>query len=67
MDRQAFLQTVRDTRAALDAAVQQVQPEQLQLPGVSGVMSVKDILAHVAWFEREMVGVLRQRALVVKD
>jgi hypothetical protein len=26
-------------------------------------MSVKDLLAHIAWYEREMVGILQHRAL----
>jgi hypothetical protein len=64
MEKKAFLRWVRDTRADFDAAVGQVEPERMSQPGVSGVMSVKDILAHVTWFEREMVGLLRQEALV---
>lgn len=31
---------------------------------LAGGWSVKDVVAHVTWSEREMVGVLRQRALV---
>lgn len=64
MNKQAFLQAVRNRRAEFDAAVQQVPPVRMEQPGASGVMSVKDIVAHIAWFEREMVGVLRERALV---
>jgi len=30
-------------------------------------MSVKDILAHIAWFEREMIGLLHQRTLAGSD
>jgi hypothetical protein len=33
-------------------------------PTLSGGWSVKDVVAHVTWSEREMVGVVRQRALV---
>jgi uncharacterized protein (TIGR03083 family) len=33
-------------------------------PTLGGGWSVKDVVAHVTWSEREMVGVLRQRALV---
>jgi hypothetical protein len=32
--------------------------------GLPGGWSVKDTVAHVTWSEREMVGVIRQRALV---
>lgn len=31
---------------------------------LAGGWSVKDVVAHVTWSEREMVGVVRQRALV---
>jgi hypothetical protein len=64
MDKQTFLQTVRETRADFDAAVGSVPPTQMEQPGAGGAMSVKDIIAHVTWFEREMIGVLRERALV---
>jgi hypothetical protein len=33
-------------------------------PGLPGGWSVKDVLAHVAWGQREAVGVVRARALV---
>ena len=35
----------------------------LSQPGVSSAMSVKEIIAHVTWYEREMIGVLQGRAL----
>ena len=35
--------------------------------GVVGEWSVKDVIAHITWHEREMVGVLRARALVGSD
>lgn len=33
-------------------------------PGLPGGWSVKDVIAHVNWYEREMLGVLEQRALI---
>ena len=33
-------------------------------PGAQGDWSVKDIVAHVAWYEREIAGVMRAHALV---
>jgi hypothetical protein len=33
-------------------------------PGVVGEWSFKDLIAHVTWSERQMVGMLRARALV---
>jgi len=67
MDHMTFLSTVRSTRAELDSAITALVDEQMLEPGASGEMSVKDILAHIAWFEREMIGVLHQRALAGSD
>ena len=36
-------------------------------PGVVGKWSVKDLVAHITWSEREMVGVLAARALAGSD
>src|SRR5260370_35272073 len=36
-------------------------------PGAAGEWSVKDIIAHVMWSEREMVGVMQAHALVGSD
>ena len=36
-------------------------------PGVVGEWSIKDLVAHITWHEREMVGVLKARALVGSD
>ena len=44
-----------------------VQPQQMTTPGVVGRWSVKDLVAHITWSEREMVGVLAARALVGSD
>ena len=33
-------------------------------PGVAGDWLVKDIIAHITWYEREMVGMIQARALV---
>jgi hypothetical protein len=33
-------------------------------PGVSGELSIKDIIAHITWYERETLGILQQRAVI---
>ena len=62
-----FISTVRATRAELDSVIASLSEQQMLQPGASGEMSVKDILAHIAWFEREMIGLLRQRLLAGSD
>jgi len=62
-----FISTVRATHAELDSVIASLSEQQMLQPGASGEMSVKDILAHIAWFEREMIGLLRQRLLAGSD
>jgi uncharacterized damage-inducible protein DinB len=64
MDKETFLEAMRAARAEWEAALARVPAERLLEPGVAGGWSVKDVIAHVAWHEREMLGVTRQRALV---
>jgi uncharacterized damage-inducible protein DinB len=42
----------------------QIPPERMTIPGAAGFWSVKDIIAHITWGEQEMIGILKQRALV---
>lgn len=63
MTKAAVLEVLRVARAQWDAALAECDPAQMTEPGVVGEWSVKDIVAHVTWFEQEMVRLLRERAL----
>ncbi len=66
MDKAAFLATLRRERAAWDALLAEagaLGETHMTQPGVNGAWSVKDSIAHVTWYEREMVGLLRTHAL----
>lgn len=66
MDKATFLATLRRERAAWDALLAEagaLDEAHMTQPGVNGAWSVKDSIAHVTWYEREMVGLLRTRAL----
>lgn len=65
--RAGFLDTLRSARSEWDDALAEVPRELMEERGVEGEWSIKDIVAHVSWHEREMVGVLRERALVGSD
>lgn len=64
MDKATLLQTLQHERAAWDDLLARVDDAHMLQSGVSGEMSVKDIIAHVTWYERETVGILRQRAVI---
>ncbi len=66
MDKATFLAALRRERAAWEALLAEVGAlgeARMTQPGVSGEWSIKDIVAHVTWYEREMVGLLRTHAL----
>lgn len=66
MDKATFLEFLRRERAIWDALLAEASAlgeTRMSQPGVNGVWSVKDTVAHITWYEREMVGMLRTRAL----
>lgn len=70
MDRvtkESLLATIRADRMAFDEVVGAVPRTRLTEPLLPGGWSVKDVLAHIAWGDREAVGVIRARALVGSD
>jgi DinB superfamily len=64
MNRSHFLEELHAARREWDAALAGIPAERMLDPGLPGGWSVKDVIAHVTWSEREMVGVIRQMALV---
>jgi len=67
MDKIRFLDTLLAERAEWDRVLSQIDVARMVVPRVAGEWSVKDVVAHVTWFEREMVGVLTAYALVGSD
>ena len=63
MNKAAFLQTLQTTRAQWEDVLAAVDEARMTEPGVEGEWSIKDIMAHITWYEREMVGILQTRAL----
>jgi uncharacterized protein (TIGR03083 family) len=59
-----LLKRIREDRRQFDAILARVPREQLTEPLLSGGWSVKDVLAHIAWGDREAIGVVKARALV---
>lgn len=65
MNKREFLETLRSVRTQWEELLVEVGKEHMQEPGVEGSWSVKDIIAHVTWPEREMVAILQARSLAV--
>ena len=64
MDKTQLLATLRTEREQWESLLAQIGEERMVQPGVAGEWSVKDIIIHVMWYERETVGVLQQHAFI---
>ena len=66
MTRNEFLELVRTEHARWEEVLAEIAETRMFEPGVAGEAqwSVKDIIAHITWYEREMTGVIEARALV---
>lgn len=63
MDKNTFLETLKIVRGQWEKTLAGLDEKQVSQTSASGEMSVIDLVAHVCWYEREMLGVLNQRAL----
>lgn len=59
-----LLERIRTDRARFDAIVSRVPQDRLVEPLLPGGWSIKDVLAHIAWGDRQGIGVVKARALV---
>jgi hypothetical protein len=67
MDKQTFLGKIQSGRAQWDTLLADIPQARMTSPGVAGDWSIKDIIAHIAWHEQQMVGVLQAHAFVGSD
>src|SRR5438093_285996 len=67
MDKTSFTLDFKTARAAWDALLARLDPAQAETPDVEGSLSVKDLIAHVTWYEREMIGLIEARRLAGSD
>lgn len=63
MSKHDFLTKVYEARAIYAAALARVPAARREIRQQPGGWSVKDVLAHVVWSEREMIGLLRDRSM----
>ena len=65
MEKTVLIETLRTEREQWESLLAQISKERMVQPGVAGeAWSVKDIIAHVMWYERETVGILQQHAFI---
>jgi hypothetical protein len=65
-NKSQFLERILQSRAKLDALVKGMDFSAMTLSSAGG-WTVKDILAHITWHEREMIKVVQAHALVGSD
>lgn len=58
-----LLDKLRTERANLNGLLAQIPPEQMTQPGAEGNWSVRDMLVHITWYDREVAGAIERRAL----
>jgi hypothetical protein len=64
MTKTEFIQTLQEARRLWEERLKGIDLSGAPEHHVPGQMTLRDILYHVAWYEREMVEVLQQRALI---
>ena len=62
VDKTQLLAWITASRAELDAVIAPFTAEQMVAPGAEGALSVKDLLAHVSWWERRTLRALAYAA-----
>lgn len=56
--------SIQHTWSEWEEIVRNFDQEQLNTPGLAGEWSLKDIISHITWHEKEMVGLINAHALV---
>ena len=64
MKKSEFLDTLRSVRNTWEVLLGKVEKEKMTETSLAGRWSVKDVIAHITWHEREMAGLLEAKALV---
>ena len=65
MDKGELIRRIESARRGWDELLGQVDDRLALEPGAEGELSAKDLVAHVTWYEREVVAMLRTRAMEV--
>ena len=63
MEKSDLIRRTKSARSGWDELLGRVDDRLALRPGAEGELSAKDIIAHVTWYEREVVRMLRSRTM----
>lgn len=67
MDKATLLETLRVERARWESLLARVDEARMAEPGAIGAWSIKDMIAHITWYEEQALGILETRTLAGSD
>ena len=62
MDKVTLIRRIEESRVEMEELLTQLSETQLTTAGVAGSWSVKDLLSHISYWERDTIDVLRAAA-----
>ncbi len=65
MEKSDLIRRIESARISWDELLGRVDDRLALRPGAEGDLSAKDLIAHVTWYEREVVRMLRSRTMDV--
>ena len=65
MEKGDLIRRIETARRDWDELIGRVDDDLVLMPGAEGELSVKDLVAHVTWYEREVVRMLSTRTMDV--
>jgi hypothetical protein len=63
MDKETFLTYIKSAREEWDTLLAKIELKKMSKQALSGGCSLKDIIAHITWYEREMITLINSRLL----
>jgi hypothetical protein len=67
MEKAQFLRLMRSKRAEWETLIAPLDETHLTQPRSIGDWSIKDIIAHISWYDQQMIESIETRALVGSD
>ncbi len=62
MDKATLIRNIEESRLEMEELLTQLSETQLTTPGVAGGWSVKELLSHISYWERDTIDVLQAAA-----